>query len=173
MTDALTPNENPSMTNIDSAEQRRELAEIAWRSDLHHTPRPSRYDDGDTLTYAIEGVFPKTKGQATFEIEKFVGGGFAGQVYRVRLTALELDGEPIEGFEVGGVYGIKIIIPPSTFSVAFRNLMYWAAYQGHFSAQTNYAACRAGVLWQKLFRRGAKIRFGDERARPNGGMRVV
>lgn len=152
------------MTTIDSTEQRRDLAETAWRSNLHHIPRPSRYDEGDTLDLAIEGVCPATKGNACFEIERFIGGGFAGQVYRVRLTSLELDGEPIGGLEVGGLYAIKIIIPPSAFSVAFRNAIYWMAYQGPFSAQTNYAAARTGVLWQKLFRRGARIRFGDERA---------
>ena len=37
-------------------------------------------------------------------------------------------------------------------------------FQGPFSLQVNPSAARAGALWQKLIRRGAKLRFGSERA---------
>ncbi|MHC4633574.1 MAG: hypothetical protein ACYS9C_20195, partial [Planctomycetota bacterium] len=52
--------------------------------------------------------------------------------------------------------------PPSSFSRLFRNLLYWVGFQGPFQLQVNPAAARAGALWQKFIRRGAKIRFGDE-----------
>jgi len=93
-------------------------------------------------------------------VESFVGGGFAGQVYRVRLNALDAPDGPLTGLEVGRAYAVKIIVPPSGFSLAFRNLVYALAYQGPFSAQVHPAAARSGVLWQKLIRRAAQIEFG-------------
>jgi hypothetical protein len=72
--------------------------------------------------------------------------------------------EGVGGIEVGGVYAMKILIPPSTFSRLFRNLLYWFGFQGPFQLQCNPAAARAGALWQKFIRRAAKIRFGDENA---------
>jgi hypothetical protein len=91
-----------------------------------------------------------------------VGGGFAGQVYRVKV--LRIDGAEIAGLEAGGNYAMKILIPPSGFSCLFRDLLYWIGFQGPFQLQVNPAAARAGALWQKIIRRGAGIRFGDERA---------
>ncbi|MHC4643529.1 MAG: hypothetical protein ACYS32_17950, partial [Planctomycetota bacterium] len=88
----------------------------------------------------------------------------AGQVYRVKITDIELSDVPIEGLEVGKVYAIKILIPPSSFSRLFRNLLYWVGFQGPFQQQVNPAAARAGAIWQKFIRRGVKVRFGDERA---------
>ena len=42
-------------------------------------------------------------------------------------------------------------------------MLFGIGFQGPFQLQTNQAAARAGALWQKFFRRGAKIRFGDEK----------
>jgi len=56
------------------------------------------------------------------------------------------------------------LIPPSGFSCLFRNLLYWIGFQAPFQLQVNPVAARAGALWQKLIRRGAKVKFGDERA---------
>jgi hypothetical protein len=126
---------------------------------------PSRYDVEDMLNLNLIGVCPDVKAKAIFKIEKFVGGGFAGQVYRVKLIKIESNHfSGLKGLEIGKTYAIKILIPPSGFSVMFRNLIYWLAYQGPFSAQVHFAAARAGVLWQKLIRRGAKIYFGSEQA---------
>jgi len=126
---------------------------------------PSRYETGDTLFLNLIGVCPDNKATATFQIEKFVGGGFAGQVYRVKLLEIESNNSSsISDLKIGENYAIKILIPPSRFSFLFRNMVYWLAYQGPFAAQTNYAAARVGVLWQKLIRRGAKIYFGSEDA---------
>jgi hypothetical protein len=124
--------------------------------------RVRRYDAGTELVYDVLGVSEKGKARVSLVVEKFVGGGFAGQVYRVKVLGIE--GGPIEGIEVGGVYAIKILIPPSTFSRVFRNLLYWIGFQGPFQLQVNPAAARAGALWQKFIRRGAKLRFGQSRA---------
>ena len=127
--------------------------------------RITRYETGDVLNIDLQGVYPATEGTATLVIDKFLGGGFAGQVYRCRLSELALpEGGPIDGLEVGKLYAVKIIIPPSTFSHRFRNTIYWLAFQGPFSSQVNHGACRSGLLLQKLVRRAAKIKFGRETA---------
>jgi len=139
-----------------------EMEKVISDADLISPPLPTRYDPGDRIMVDITGVVPARRGQAELEVEKFVGGGFAGQVYRVRMLSLNTPEGPVEGLEEGGTYAIKIIIPPSAFACIFRNTLYWMAYQGTFSAQVNEDAARSGVLWQKLIRRAAGVRFGTE-----------
>jgi len=128
---------------------------------LFRPMRISRYDAGTELTYDVSGVGRAEKAKVHLRVEKFIGGGFAGQVYRVKVTGIE---GTIDGLEAGKVYAIKILIPPSGFSRLFRNFLYWIGFQGPFQLQVNPAAAHAGTIWQKLIRRGAKIRFGDENA---------
>jgi hypothetical protein len=128
---------------------------------LHRPMRTGRYDAGTELTYQANGITGKKQARVHLTIEKFVGGGFAGQVYLVKITGI--DGE-IEGLQTGQSCAMKILIPPSGFSRIFRNLLYWIGFQGPFQLQVNPAASKAGALWQKFIRRGAKIRFGDETA---------
>jgi len=127
---------------------------------LHRAP-PSRYEAGHVFDLAITGVCPALPGRVRLEVERFVGAGFAGQAYKTRLIGLTLDQGPIPGLEEGLTYAVKIIVPPSRFSRLFRNTIYWLAFQGPFAAQVNPAAARTGVLWQKLLRRGAQLRFKD------------
>lgn len=126
--------------------------------------RRARYEAGDRLELSVTGIVPANSGRAVLEVERFVGGGFAGQVYRVKLLHLDTDDGPIEGFAVGAVYAIKILKPPSGFACLFRDFLYFLAYQGAFSAQVNPVAGRVGVLWQKLIRRAAARRFGYDNA---------
>ena len=130
---------------------------------LHRPMRVGQYDDGQELIYDVREVAGANEAKVRVVVEKFVGGGFAGQVYRVKVVAIETHGGLIEGIEVGGVYAIKILIPPSKFSRLFRNAIYWIGFQGPFQLQVNPTAARAGALWQKFIRRGAKIRFGDDK----------
>jgi hypothetical protein len=131
---------------------------------LHRPMRFERYEAGTELEYMVTGVDDAKQARVRLKIEKFVGGGFAGQVYRVRV--LEIDSA--DGFagklQVDGVYAVKILIPPSGFSRLFRNALYWIGFQGPFQLQVNPAAARAGALWQKFIRRGAKIVFNRENA---------
>ncbi|MGB3563602.1 MAG: hypothetical protein WBH75_13270 [Thermoanaerobaculia bacterium] len=120
------------------------------------------YDAGDRIEYDVTGVIPAHEGRVRLEIERFVGGGFAGQVYRVRLLEIEPETGAIAGLEPGQHYAIKILRPPSAFAGFFRNVLYFLAYQGAFSAQVNPAAVRVGVLWQKLIRRAAALELGEE-----------
>ena len=121
-----------------------------------------RYEPGTVLTYELTGVAPARRATVRLAVERFVGGGFAGQVYRVEVKSLE--GDPIEGLAVGGRYAVKILVPPSTGKRRFRDWLFRAGFQGAFSPQVSPHAARAGALWQKLIRRGAKVVFGTERA---------
>ncbi|MDP7289995.1 MAG: hypothetical protein QGH94_18585, partial [Phycisphaerae bacterium] len=98
----------------------------------------------------------------TLEIDKFVGGGFAGQVYRVNVLEIDSDGPGPGGLEAGKKYAMKILVPPSKGSLVFRNIIYRIGFQGSFQLQLNPAAARAGALWQKFIRRAAGLKFGDK-----------
>ncbi len=129
-------------------------------------PRPIIHPDGTLLDVALTGVFPAVPARARLRLDKFVGGGFAGQVYRCRLESLE-PGDAAGGFgglEVGRTYAVKLLLPPAAGRLAFRNALYWLAYQGPFAAQVNEDACRAGATLQLLLRRGARLVFGREDA---------
>jgi hypothetical protein len=126
--------------------------------------RVVRYDAGIELVYDVTEVAGTNTARIRAVVEKFVGGGFAGQVYRVKVTEINAQDGPIGGLKVGGIYAMKILIPPTTFSRLFRNAIYWMGFQGPFQLQVNPVAARAGALWQKFIRRGAKVRLGDERS---------
>lgn len=126
--------------------------------------RIQRYDPGTELEYVIKGINPAIQAQVKLMVKNFVGGGYAGQVYKVRVLELITPEGPIEGIQTNKSYAMKILIPPSGFSKWFRNIIYAIAFQGPFSLQVNPDAARAGALWQKLIRRGAKERFGSELA---------
>lgn len=124
--------------------------------------RTRRYDAGDRVCYEVRSVFPENKASAELEIEKFVGGGFAGQVYKAKLLDISPQTKPLPDLEKGRSYALKIFIPPTGFSRWFRNVVYFLAFQGPFSLQVNPVAVRAAALWQKLLRRGAQVKLGDE-----------
>ncbi len=138
-----------------------QLESLVLDAGLEREHHPTLYDPGQRVEYDLTGVCPATQARAAFVVEKFVGGGFAGQVYRVRVEAVE---PALPGIAVGDVLKIKVIKPPSRVALAFRNALFWVGYQGCFSAQVNEAAVRGGALWQTLIRRGAKIRFGRKDA---------
>jgi len=125
--------------------------------------RIERYEAGAELYYHVKGIVHSDEGRVHLVVEKFVGGGFAGQVYRVRILDIDSESGSVAGLEAGKVYAMKILVPPSGFSRLFRNVLYWIGFQGPFQLQVNPAAAMAGALWQKFIRRGAKIKFGDER----------
>ncbi|MHC4790380.1 MAG: hypothetical protein ACYS8Y_02910, partial [Planctomycetota bacterium] len=146
-----------------SVEVCRALEKKISAAGLHRPMQIGRYDAGTELVYAVKGVGQintEEAGRVHLVVEKFAGGGFAGQVYRVKVLKIE-DG-PIGGLKTGGVYAMKILIPPRNLSRLFREALYWLGFQGPFQLQVNPTAARAGALWQKFIRRGAKIQFGDE-----------
>ncbi|MBF0433554.1 MAG: hypothetical protein HQK83_19910 [Fibrobacteria bacterium] len=127
---------------------------------LHRPMQVSRYEVGQVLKYDIHGVQGGGRGRMKLVVDKFVGGGFAGQVYRVKLEELELTEGEAPALVPGGMYAIKVLIPPSGFSVLFRNVLYRIGFQGAFQLQVNPAAARSGALWQQFIQRGAQIKFG-------------
>mgnify|MGYP001186249577 CR=1 FL=1 len=164
MTDVADLPESVLFQNDRPLPVRKELERQFAECGLARPFRRAAHDPGDRLEYAITGVMPANTGRMTVEVERFVGGGFAGQVYRVRLLEVVADDGPIAGLTVGAHYAMKILRPPSGFACAFRDFLYFLAYQGPFSAQVNPAGVRVGVLWQKLIRRAASLRFGRDSA---------
>ncbi len=145
-----------------SVEVYRLLEQEFARMGLHRPMRIERYEAGTELEYDIITVDKAIKARLRLIIDKFIGGGFAGQVYRVKVIEINAQDGSMDQIKVGGVYAIKILIPPSGFSKLFRNALYWLGFQGPFQLQVNPAAARAGALWQKFIRRGAKNTFGNE-----------
>ncbi|MBE7465852.1 MAG: hypothetical protein HS116_20450 [Planctomycetes bacterium] len=144
-------------------EVRRRLREEFDACGLLRPYRATRYDPGTVLDVPIQGVAPATLGRARIELDRFLGGGFAGQVYRARLLDVSWQGAPVEGLVPGRAYAVKLLRPPGSFAGHFRDLLYKLGYQAPFGLQSNPDAARAGALWQKLIRRAASIRFGSDR----------
>jgi len=142
----------------------RRLERMFRQADVCRPMRIARYDPGTELTYEVTGVAPANKATVRLAVEKFVGGGFAGQVYRVRIIDIAADDGPVAGLVPGAVYAMKIFLPPSNFARVFRDAVYAAGFGGAFSLRANPSAARAGAIWQKLIRRGATITFGTDRA---------
>jgi hypothetical protein len=150
--------------DIDSSLPVLRVCKEAFREQNIFRPlRIRRYDPGDELAYEVTGIVPANKARVKLEVEKFIGGGYAGQVYKVKLLTIQGSGGRLEGLEEGKTYALKILTPASSFARWFRNIIYAIAFQGPFSPQVNPAASRAGALWQKFIRRGAGLRFNDEK----------
>ena len=145
-----------------SAETCRALEQAFASEHIERPLRVDHYDPGLELTYDMTGVCPARQARVRLSVEKFIGGGFAGQVYRV--VVLAVDGQTIDGLEIGRRYALKVLVPPSPGKTRFRDALYAIGFQGPFSMQSNPAAIRGGAIWQKLIRRAAAIRFGDEGA---------
>lgn len=152
------------MTGEYSGSVQGELNRIIADAGPLRQPRKCRHDPGECLEVEITGIMPSHRAKARLEIEQFVGGGFAGQVYQARLADLACSEGEIPGLVVGQIYKLKILLPPSRFSRIFRNLLYFLGYQASFLPQYSRAAIRSGSLWCKLIRRGARAYLGDERA---------
>jgi hypothetical protein len=150
--------------DVDPGHPRRVLEQAFIACDVVRPFRRVRYDPGDELAYEVTAVMPARSGRVRGRVERYVGGGFAGQVYRVKLLEVNGDAGSIEGLEPGRCYAVKILKPDSAFARLFRGGLYALAFQGAFSAQVNPAAVRVGVLWQKLIRRAAAGRFGTSDA---------
>jgi hypothetical protein len=147
-----------------SSDTVRELKERFEAASLFRPLRARCHEPGAVLEYDIRGVWPARPAHVKLFIERHVGGGFAGQVYRVRVVEIEAPEGPIEGLEPGRICALKILVPVSGFGRFVRNFLYGIGFQGAFAPQVNPDAALAGALWQKFIRRGARERLGSERA---------
>jgi len=100
--------------------------------------RVSRYDTETVLEYNVKSLDDKTEGKIKLVIDKFVGGGFAGQVYRVKILE---NPQNISQLEVGKLYAIKILIPPSGASKFFRDAIYRIGFGGSTLAEIHSQSC--------------------------------
>ncbi len=126
--------------------------------------RVRRHEPLEVLEYEVRGVWPARPARVKLSVEKHVGGGFAGQVYKVRVLEIEAPEGPLDGLERGGLYALKVLVPVSGFGRFVRNSLYGLGFQAAFAPQVNPDAARAGALWQKFIRRGALERMGSARA---------
>jgi len=126
--------------------------------------RVRRHEPLEVLEYEVRGVWPARPARVKLSVEKHVGGGFAGQVYKVRVLEIEAPEGPLDGLERGGLYALKVLVPVSGFGRFIRNSLYGLGFQAAFAPQVNPDAARAGALWQKFIRRGALERMGSARA---------
>lgn len=127
--------------------------------------RVGHYDAGIELEYEITPIEPGETATVRVLVDKFVGGGFAGQVYKVLLLDIQSNGQPVQeagAIAIGEHYAMKILIPPSTGSLFFRNFLYAVGFGAPFQLQVNPTAARAGALWQKFIRAAAGVRFDDD-----------
>lgn len=152
------------METTDSVEVYRELEREFLALALHRPLQVTRYEAGTVLEYTVTSLAEGQPAQVHLRVEKFVGGGFAGQVYQVQVQRIESEAGPIAGLEPGNLLALKILIPPTSCARLFRNVLYGIGFQGPFQPQVNPAAARVGALWQKFIRRAARIRLGDENA---------
>ena len=142
----------------------RELKGRFCAESLFRPLRLRRYEPGEILGYDILAVWPRRPARVKLAVERHVGGGYAGQVYRVRVLEIEAPEGPVEGLVPGGVCALKILLPVSGFGRFIRNLLYGIGFQAPFSLQSLAAAGRSQALWQKFIRRAAKIELGAEAA---------
>jgi hypothetical protein len=130
---------------------------------LFRPPKPGRYEPQTELSYDFEPIGSSEKVKVKLIVEDFVGGGFAGQVYKVKILDINQP-QFCPDLTVGKVCAMKILVPPTGFSKLFRNLLYWVGFGAPFQPQVNPQAAKAGALWQKFIRKAAEIKFGDERS---------
>ena len=70
-------------------------------AELHRPMRVQRYDEGTELVYDVKAVAGTNEGRIRANVDKFIGGGFAGQVYRVKIVTIDAQNGPIGGLEEG------------------------------------------------------------------------
>jgi len=75
-----------------SVEVCRALEEKFRLARLYRPMRVGRYDAGTELVYDVRGIEKANTGRVHLVVEEFVGGGFAGQVYRVKVLEIEFSG---------------------------------------------------------------------------------
>jgi hypothetical protein len=142
----------------------RELERLFRVASLCRPLRVRRHERMEILDYEVRGVWPARPGRVKLFVERHVGGGYAGQVYKVRVLEIDAPEGPVEGLEREGVYALKVLVPVSGFGRFIRNFLYGLGFQAPFAPQVNPDAARAGALWQKFIRRAARERLGTERA---------
>ena len=103
---------------------------------LARPAEPGRYEPGTELVYDFEPITGGEKIKVKATVEHFVGGGFAGQVYKIKILDVSRP-ELCPDLTAGKICAMKILVPPSGFSRLFRNSLYWVGFGGPFQLQVN------------------------------------
>ncbi|MBW1893838.1 MAG: hypothetical protein JRI91_09115, partial [Deltaproteobacteria bacterium] len=77
----------------------RDLEAKAGQYSLHRPMRIERYEKGTKLKYRIKSVGGRGRGNVSLVIDKFIGSGFAGQLYRVKIIDIDAKEGIISGIE--------------------------------------------------------------------------
>lgn len=72
-----------------SIEVCRQLKERFESQGLYRPMRVRCYDAGDELAYDVAGFGTDSTSRVKLVVEEFAGAGFAGQVYKVRVSGIE------------------------------------------------------------------------------------
>jgi hypothetical protein len=83
------------MSTDDGIKVYRNLEEEFNQLDLHRPMRVERYEAGTALAYDITAVDSAQRARVRLRIKKFVGGGFAGQVYQVEIMQIDSASGPM------------------------------------------------------------------------------
>lgn len=110
------------------------------------------YVSGETVGAEVKGLAGLVKGQTYFEIGRYVGSGFAGQVYQARPQNPDLsDGHPW--------VALKVLRPRPRWKEMFRDALFRVCFQAPFAPRLRESALRAGLIWQELLRLAAAATF--------------
>jgi hypothetical protein len=101
-----------------SVEVYRQLEKEFQNTALHRPMVFKRYEAGTVLTYDIKGVVQRNPARVTLIVDKFVGGGFAGQVYRVKILDMESEDGAIEGLKAAVSQCVVLDRFPGTVSTS-------------------------------------------------------
>jgi hypothetical protein len=77
----------------------RQLEAAFAEQQLYRPMRVGHYEAGTELAYLVEPVAPGPHAHVKLRVERFVGGGFAGQVYRVEILGITANGRALEQAE--------------------------------------------------------------------------
>lgn len=113
-------------------------------------PRKRYLENGGQQMLAINGIDGNPLWTSSFKIVEKLGEGYAGQVYKVLDQETETP------------YALKILRPESNVKEHARNVLFRGAFGADFAPAINEPAVRHGLIWQTLFKRGAKVLFDNE-----------
>jgi len=80
---------NQKMEKDNNPDIYRKLEKQFQDTDLCRPMKIERYEAGTELEYDVTGLTRAAEGRVRLYVDKFVGGGFAGQVYRVKVLKVE------------------------------------------------------------------------------------
>ena len=85
-----------------------QLEQTYREAELYRPMRIKRYETGTELSFNVRGVSSGNEARVHLIVDKFVGGGFAGQVYRIKIldiTSKTVSELTVKHFKIIDVFG--------------------------------------------------------------------